>query len=246
MDNLVLSGMLSLKKEGNKYTLSEAYGLLSKTVLSITLDYFGDLQFLAKCLDYDKSKLGKGSTLKTNNVSISHTPTGEYSIGIDEFVSLVEFSKEDMEDLMKCLKASEEWKETNLALSYGLKENDFYNGTIRDGEHFPKYIPSFRKVYYGLAVEKDGQVRIYELNSSGYWTSELKVENTDGIEHIKRAFYMLQDSMNWQTPIKIVSHCGVINYDPREYQDAEVTMGNKKQCLNKEDVSEIIQVINML
>lgn len=245
MDYTTSSGTLSLKKVGNYYGVFEVLGFLSNTLLGLKAEYFSDLQFLAKCLDYDESKLSKGATLKTNNIFITHTVTDKYSIGT-EYANSVELSKEKMSDLMKCLMSSEKWEEDNLALSYGLEEDDAYNGTIRDGKHFPKYIPSIREKYFGLAIENDDQVRIYFLSSSGYWTSIFKVENIDEMEHIERAFLMLQDSMNWQTPIKIVSHCGVINYDPREYQDAEITIGNKKQCLNKEDVSEIIRVINMI
>ncbi len=245
MDNITSSGTLYLEKKVCNYGVYEVLGLLTNTLLSLNSDYFKDLQFLAKCLDYDGSNLSKGSTLKTNNVFITHTVKDNYSIG-KEKVDLVELSKKKMSDLMKCLKKSEEWKETNLALSYGLEEDDAYNGTIRDGKHFPKYIPSIREKYFGLAIENDGQVRIYFLSSSGYWTSIFKVENIDKMEHVKRTFYMLQDSMNWKVPMKIVSNCGVISYDPREYYDADVTIGGKKQQLNDKDVSEIIRVINMI
>lgn len=245
MDNIASSGTLSLKKVGDYYGIYEVLGFLSNTLLSLRYDYFSDLQFLAKCLDYDESNLRKGGTLRTNNIFITHTSTDNYSIGKGD-VDLVKLSKEKMSNLMKCLTISEEWEEDNLALSYGLEEDDAYNGTIRDGKHFPKYIPSIREKYFGLSIEKDDKVRIYFLSSSGYWTSIFKVENIDKMEHVKRAFYMLQDSMNWKDPMKIVSHCGVISYDPREYHDAEVTIGGKKQRLNDQDVSEIIRVISMI
>lgn len=246
MDYTTSSGTLSLKKVGNYYDIYEVFGCLSNTLLSIRFDYFSDLQFLAKCLDYDESNLSKGSNLKTNNVFITHTVKDNYSIGKGD-ADLVELSKEKMSDLMKCLMVSEEWKVDKLVLKYGFTvDNRPWVNTIRDGKHYPGYSPSIIKGHFSLSIEDDGQIVIYYLTKWGNWVDVFSLNNGEMIKHLRQALLMIKDSMISELPIWITYPYETFKYQPQYSSSVEVVINGRQKILNKDDISDLICVIGMI
>ena len=240
------SGMILIEKDGKEFKLSKINGFFHDTLVKTTSDYFGDLLFIAKCLDYDESKLDRGGSLKTNNVSITRTPMDKYDIRIG--LDTITLCKSDMADLMKCLKYFDGRDKDETALIYGLEEDPKpLVRTIRDKKSFIGYSPSIREGRYGLAIERGGQARIYHQTNLVDWVDVFTLYDVDDIVHIKQSFCMVKDAMDWSQPVYISSHGGVFDYEP-EYDDrfVKVSIGGELHLLGGEDVSDLIRVFDRM
>lgn len=242
---MTFSGMITLEKNGKQYTVSAIHGLFTDPLLRITSDYFGDLMFIANCLDYNESKLDRGGSLKTNNVSITRTPTDKYDIRIG--LDSITLCKLDMVDLMKCLKTSEWWDNDEIALKYGLKEDPKpLVRTIRDKKSFVGYSPGVKVGHFALGIEKDGHVRIYHRPNLVDWVDMFNVDTAETANHIKQALIMVKDCMNCEQSIRIASSFGVFYYHPDCGSTVEIVIDEKQEIIDKSDISDLIRVIDLI
>lgn len=245
MDRIVSSGMILIEKDGKEFKLSKINGFFHDTLVKTTSDYFGDLLFVAKCLEYDETKLSRGGALKTNNVSISRTPEDEYEIklGLNSFT----LREADMVDLMKCLKSSDGWDEDEPSLKYGLKvDNRPSVKTIRNRKPFIGYSPSIIKGHFSISVEDDGQIVVYYLTKWGDWVDAFSLNSDEMINHLRQNLIMVKDCMICERPIRIVSPWGTFKYSPQYDSTVEVVIGGRQKILNKSDISDLISVIGMI
>ena len=245
MDRIVTSGMILIEKNGKEFILSKINGFFHNTLVKTTSDYFGDLLFVTKCLDFNESKLSRGGALKTNNVSISHTPEDEYEIklGLNSFT----LREADMVDLMKCLKSSDGWDEDEPSLKYGLKvDNRPSVKTIRDGKHFLGYSPGIIEGHFSISVEDDGQIVVYYLTKWGDWVDAFSLDSDKTLNHLRHALLMVKDCMICERPIRIVSPYGAFKYNPQHDSTVEVVIGGRQKILNKSGISDLISVIGMI
>lgn len=244
MDKITSSGMVGLERYGRQYIISAINGYFRDTMITTDPGRFGDLRFIAQCLDYNEAKLSRGGTLKTNNVSLMRTPTDKYKIGIG--LDTITISETDMADLMKCLKTSEGWDDDELALGYGLKKADGPEvRTIRDGKSFIGYVPPIGGDHFAIAVEKECQVRIYHLTNSDDWVDMFKL-CLDEVDHVNQALLMIQDCIAWGQSISIASPCGSFDYDPEVASAVEISIGGSPQKVKEDEILEIIRVIDLM
>lgn len=245
MDKSTTSGMILLEKDNDQYIVSRINGYFRDKIFRIRSDYFGDLQFLAECLDYIPSKIDRGGTLKTNNVSIRRTSTDKYDI--ERGPVSVTLREADMANLMKCLETSEGWDDDQPTLEYGLVEVVGPEvKTIREGRSFFGYVPRSIGGHFSLSVEKEDQVRIYHLTDSGDWIDVFKLDNIEEVDHVKRALLMVQDCTVWGQSISIASPCGSFDYDPEVASAVEISMGGSPQLVKEDEIPDIIRAIDLM
>ena len=245
MDRIVTSGMILIEKNGKEFILSKINGFFHNTLVKTTSDYFGDLLFVTKCLDFNESKLSRGGALKTNNVSILRTPTDEYEIklGFNSFT----LREADMVDLMQCLKSLDGRDEDEMTLKYGFKKDNRPSvKTIRDRMSFSGYSPSIIEGHFSLSVEDDGQIVIYYLTKWGDWVDAFSLNSDEMINHLRQNLIMVKDCMICERPIQIVSPWGTFKYSPEYGSSTEVVINGRQKILNKNDISDLICVIGSL
>lgn len=246
MSEIASSGKILIEKKDNQYTISRFNGSSHELLITTTSEYFSCLQFIATCLGYDVYRISREGTLYTNYVRIFRTMEDMYEIGIA--LNSITLSQTDASDLMKCIEVSSGWDNDDIASGYGLKKDNKPNvKTMRDGKPFPGYSPSITGDHFGISIEGNSEVRIYLLADVGDWVDVFTLYDVDDIAHIKQAFCMVKDAMDWSQPVYISSHGGVFDYEP-EYDDrfVKVSIGGEIHLFGGEDISDLIRVIGMI
>lgn len=240
------SGKIRLEKGDTGCSIFVDRGFFRDFVITITLDHLDSLLFIAGVLGYSTTNLGRSGLIAMNEVSIEPTPTDEYDIKLGlNFLTLCET---DMESLMKCLKYFDGYESDDPTLEYGLKKDNRPTvRTIRGGKLLPGYSPNITGDHFGISVEDTDEITIYLLTDSGDWVDVFTLYDVDDIAHIKQAFCMVKDAMDWSQPVYISSHGGVFDYEP-EYDDrfVKVSIGGEIHLFGGEDISDLIRVIDRM
>lgn len=243
MDEIISSRKIRLEKGDTGCSIFVDRGFFRDFVITITLDHLDSLLFIAKVLGYNATNLGRSGLMAMNEVSIEPTPADEYDIKLG--LNSLTLCETDMESLMKCLKCFDGYEEDDPTLEYGLKKDDSPTvKTVRDGKPFPGYTPNIVGDRFGLAIEKDDQVRIYLLTDSIVWADIFTLYGGDEVCHIKQVFCIIRDSMKGNYEIHIESHRGVFTYDPEQDDHyAKVSMGGEIYWFNEDDLEDLTRVI---
>lgn len=245
MNQTISSGKIFLESDGEEFRISKKDGSSYELLITTTLEYFNFLQFIAACLGYDAYRISRGGTLYTNFVRISRTVEDMYEIGIA--LTNITLSKTDTSDLMKCIEVSSEWDNDKIATKYGLKnDNRPTVRTIREGKSFSGYSPNITKNNFGISIEDNAEVRIYLLTNIGDWVDIFTLHCVDDIDHIKQAFSMVKDGINWDQPVYISSNGCVFDYDPEHDLSVKVRIGGDVHWFDEEDISDLIRIISMV
>lgn len=246
MCEIISSGNVLIQKSDTGCNICVDHGFVYDPLIMITLDHLDNLLVIAKDLGYNATNLGKSGLVTMNEVSIKHTSTNEYDIKLG--LNSLTLCETDMESLMKCLKYFEGYEEDDPTLEYGLKKDDRPTiMTIRDGKRFPGYSPNITGKYFGISVEDNEDIKIYISANTGDWVDVFTLYNEDEINHIKQAFCMVKDGMDWDQPVYISYHDSVFDYDP-EYDNTfvKVSIGGELHLFNNEEISDLIRVIDRM
>lgn len=246
MNQTISFGKIFLESDGEEFRISKKDGSSYELLITTTLEYFNFLQFIAACLGYDAYRISRGGTLNTNFVRISRTVEDMYEIGIA--LTNITLSKTDTSDLMKCIEVSSEWDNDKIAPKYGLKkDNKPTVMTVREGKPFSGYSPNITEKYFGISVEDNAELRIYISANTVDWVDIFTLYSVDDIDHIKQAFCIIKDGMDWDQPVYISSHGCIFDYDP-EYDNTfvKVSIGGELHLFNNEEISDLIRVIDRM